>query len=203
MYQATWRMTKGASGTLLRYWSRRYWPVNAHLLKRSGGHSMAQARIRTGLCKLSCCNALRLRMRGLEPPRGCPHWHLKPARLPIPPHPLSKTARRQPFPILCRSQDCTLAFTRRLSSNVNVRQWSQVGNDCVIRNFLSTIDLFPRFRSRSRVGILVRRAYSRSCRAVLPVEGLFYPPEKSIFGVSLASSGTSKYSAFSTSAMPA
>ena len=23
--------------------------------------------------------------RGLEPPRGCPHWHLKPARLPIPP----------------------------------------------------------------------------------------------------------------------
>ena len=22
---------------------------------------------------------------GLEPPRGCPHWHLKPARLPIPP----------------------------------------------------------------------------------------------------------------------
>ena len=31
---------------------------------------------------------VRLRMRGLEPPRGCPHWHLKPARLPIPPHPL-------------------------------------------------------------------------------------------------------------------
>ena len=29
----------------------------------------------------------RLRMRGLEPPRGYPHWHLKPARLPIPPHP--------------------------------------------------------------------------------------------------------------------
>ncbi len=29
-----------------------------------------------------------MRMRGLEPPRGCPHWHLKPARLPIPPHPL-------------------------------------------------------------------------------------------------------------------
>ena len=23
--------------------------------------------------------------RGLEPPRGYPHWHLKPARLPIPP----------------------------------------------------------------------------------------------------------------------
>ncbi len=28
-----------------------------------------------------------LRPRGLEPPRGCPHWHLKPARLPIPPRP--------------------------------------------------------------------------------------------------------------------
>ncbi len=28
-----------------------------------------------------------MRMRGFEPPRGCPHWHLKPARLPIPPHP--------------------------------------------------------------------------------------------------------------------
>src|SRR5690606_25596766 len=23
--------------------------------------------------------------RGLEPPRGFPHWHLKPARLPVPP----------------------------------------------------------------------------------------------------------------------
>ena len=23
--------------------------------------------------------------RGLEPPRGYPHWHLRPARLPIPP----------------------------------------------------------------------------------------------------------------------
>ena len=31
---------------------------------------------------------LEVRMRGFEPPRGCPHWHLKPARLPIPPHPL-------------------------------------------------------------------------------------------------------------------
>ncbi len=30
----------------------------------------------------------KLRMKGLEPSRGCPHWHLKPARLPIPPHPL-------------------------------------------------------------------------------------------------------------------
>jgi hypothetical protein len=28
-----------------------------------------------------------MRMRGLEPPRGCPHRHLRPARLPIPPHP--------------------------------------------------------------------------------------------------------------------
>jgi hypothetical protein len=28
-----------------------------------------------------------MRMRGIEPPRGCPHRHLKPARLPIPPHP--------------------------------------------------------------------------------------------------------------------
>ncbi len=26
-----------------------------------------------------------VRMRGLEPPRPCGHWHLKPARLPIPP----------------------------------------------------------------------------------------------------------------------
>ncbi len=38
--------------------------------------------------KLRCYIDLRLRMRGLEPPRGCPHWLLKPARLPIPPHPL-------------------------------------------------------------------------------------------------------------------
>ena len=30
---------------------------------------------------------LEMRMRGFEPPQGCPHWHLKPARLPIPPHP--------------------------------------------------------------------------------------------------------------------
>ncbi len=30
-----------------------------------------------------CCGLVP--RRGLEPPRGCPHWHLKPARLPIPP----------------------------------------------------------------------------------------------------------------------
>jgi site-specific DNA recombinase len=29
-----------------------------------------------------------VRMRGLEPPRGCPHRHLKPACIPISPHPL-------------------------------------------------------------------------------------------------------------------
>ena len=28
-----------------------------------------------------------VRERGLEPPRGCPHWHLKPACIPISPHP--------------------------------------------------------------------------------------------------------------------
>src|SRR5688572_17734312 len=28
-------------------------------------------------------------MRGLEPPRGCPHGDLNAARLPIPPHPLA------------------------------------------------------------------------------------------------------------------
>src|SRR5438270_237949 len=33
-----------------------------------------------------------MRLRGLEPPRGCPHRHLKPARLPIPPQP--RAARR-------------------------------------------------------------------------------------------------------------
>ncbi len=32
--------------------------------------------------------------RGFEPPRGCPHWHLKPARLPIPP-PGHKPGRHQ------------------------------------------------------------------------------------------------------------
>ena len=30
---------------------------------------------------------LAMRMRGLEPPRGCPHTDLNRARLPIPPHP--------------------------------------------------------------------------------------------------------------------
>ncbi len=33
-----------------------------------------------------------LRPRGIEPPRGCPHWHLKPARLPVPPRPLFECA---------------------------------------------------------------------------------------------------------------
>ena len=31
-----------------------------------------------------------VRMRGLEPPRGCPHTDLNRARLPIPPHPLAE-----------------------------------------------------------------------------------------------------------------
>lgn len=29
----------------------------------------------------------KLRMRGVEPPRGCPHKDLNLARLPVPPHP--------------------------------------------------------------------------------------------------------------------
>ena len=29
-----------------------------------------------------------VRVRGLEPPRGCPHMALNHARLPVPPHPL-------------------------------------------------------------------------------------------------------------------
>ena len=32
-------------------------------------------------------NANAMRMRGLEPPRGCPHTDLNRARLPVPPHP--------------------------------------------------------------------------------------------------------------------
>ena len=32
-----------------------------------------------------------MRMRGLEPPRGCPHTDLNRARLPIPPHPRGAT----------------------------------------------------------------------------------------------------------------
>ena len=34
---------------------------------------------------------LAMRMRGLEPPRGCPHTDLNRARLPIPPHPRGRT----------------------------------------------------------------------------------------------------------------
>jgi hypothetical protein len=34
---------------------------------------------------------LAMRMRGLEPPRGCPHTDLNRARLPIPPHPRGGT----------------------------------------------------------------------------------------------------------------
>src|SRR5215218_2395779 len=34
---------------------------------------------------------LAMRMRGLEPPRGCPHTDLNRARLPIPPHPRGQT----------------------------------------------------------------------------------------------------------------
>src|SRR3954452_14300375 len=38
-------------------------------------------------------------MRGLEPPRGCPHGDLNAARLPIPPHPQARTLYR-----VCRSE---------------------------------------------------------------------------------------------------
>src|SRR5437016_1460161 len=34
-----------------------------------------------------------MRLRGLEPPRGCPHGLLKPARLPIPPQPPGASPR--------------------------------------------------------------------------------------------------------------
>jgi hypothetical protein len=39
-----------------------------------------------------------MRMRGLEPPRGCPHTDLNRARLPIPPHPRAVAIVAKPNP---------------------------------------------------------------------------------------------------------
>jgi hypothetical protein len=54
----------------------------------SGGHVQDIRKAAPGAAILH-----QLRMRGIEPPRGCPHRHLKPARLPIPPHPLGMPSR--------------------------------------------------------------------------------------------------------------
>jgi hypothetical protein len=51
------------------------------------GYSRASAREQRGLslCGLGSSNGTLVGERGLEPPRGCPHRNLNPARLPIPP----------------------------------------------------------------------------------------------------------------------
>src|SRR5918995_4011468 len=46
-------------------------------------------------------------MRGLEPPRGCPHTALNRARLPIPPHPLAADS-------VCHSRARTMPGLRRV-----------------------------------------------------------------------------------------
>src|SRR5262245_14081022 len=49
-----------------------------------------------------------MRMRGLEPPRGCPHTDLNRARLPIPPHPRGRQCSRG-----CRARPGENARTMR------------------------------------------------------------------------------------------
>jgi hypothetical protein len=55
-------------------------------------HGSSRAFVDLSWTSIRCRSAIRLliggmRMRGLEPPRGCPHTDLNRARLPIPPHP--------------------------------------------------------------------------------------------------------------------
>jgi hypothetical protein len=53
--------------------------------------SYVHVRARLGTDRAPHPPDLAMRMRGLEPPRGCPHTDLNRARLPIPPHPRGRT----------------------------------------------------------------------------------------------------------------
>jgi hypothetical protein len=71
------------------------WPRAGGRRRRPADHGRttlfvdAHSRLRTD-CPLRGL-VLAMRMRGLEPPRGCPHTDLNRARLPIPPHPRGRT----------------------------------------------------------------------------------------------------------------
>ena len=71
-----------------------------------------------------------MRMRGLEPPRGCPHTALNRARLPIPPHPLAADS-------VCHSAG---AYDVRLEAGLPLRR------RCAVRRVASG----PRGQQRSR-----------------------------------------------------
>jgi hypothetical protein len=66
-----------------------------------------------------------MRMRGVEPPRAKAHRHLKPARLPIPPHPRQRADTKH-------FADSSQAFTYKVGlkvifrTNINLRHdhWS-------------------------------------------------------------------------------
>ena len=61
---------------------------------------------------------LMMRKGGLEPPRPCGHWHLKPARLPIPPLP-RRVLSREPEMAVGNSADCVSALYDGTSEDVN------------------------------------------------------------------------------------
>src|SRR5215203_287795 len=53
----------------------------------NGATTLSRANVSLGTDWAPHWPDLAMRMRGLEPPRGCPHTDLNRARLPIPPHP--------------------------------------------------------------------------------------------------------------------
>jgi hypothetical protein len=73
-----------------------------------------------------------VRMRGLEPPRGCPRSHLKAVRLPISPHPRDLTTFE---PI---SLNCHLKILDKVSPRVPMLAFS-------VRNAEISIPECPRF----------------------------------------------------------
>ena len=91
------------SPTICKYKSKTKIPLNPLFMRVEGYFFVVEV---TGLeptasasrtqrsTKLSHTSLSLVRMTGLEPTRHCCHWHLKPARLPIPPHPrIPKTVR--------------------------------------------------------------------------------------------------------------
>jgi hypothetical protein len=62
-----------------------------------------------------------MRMRGVEPPRAEAHRHLKPARLPIPPHPQGFLFAH--FPDNNVQGDININYSRRFVKNFNINHF--------------------------------------------------------------------------------
>src|SRR5439155_26866020 len=97
---------------------------------------------------------MAMRMRGLEPPRGCPHTDLNRARLPIPPHPRGK--RDSVAPGLARTETGAASAARAIVPFLDDGEIFEVSLDArgeIVRFPLAANDRQPLLLLLPRTGL--------------------------------------------------